>query len=151
MQRKPNIILGISPGTRSMGYAIMADGELVDWGVKYFQGKWTKAKAERIIRTIDKISKDYGITKISLKISKHTTSSKNLNKIYSKIKECTLSNGLTLEEFTIDDLKERCNKAKNLAEVRKFVIYRHPELGDMKSDKISIDYKRQMEAIAILT
>jgi hypothetical protein len=30
-----------------MGYAVMSDGELVDWGVKSFKGKWSKKREKK--------------------------------------------------------------------------------------------------------
>lgn len=70
--RKRNIILGISPGTRYVGYAVMIDGELVDWGLKSFKGKWSNKKKSQILSSIQAIVARYFLQKINVKvINKH--------------------------------------------------------------------------------
>ena len=52
MDMIPNVILGISPSTRSLGIAVMRNGDLVDWKTKTFPGKFSKEKVKSIVGVI---------------------------------------------------------------------------------------------------
>ncbi|MBS1586014.1 MAG: hypothetical protein JSS82_10780 [Bacteroidetes bacterium] len=60
--------LGISIGTWSIGVAVIADNELLEWRVKTFPGIWSACKLKRILKTIEQIMDDrYRITSVGIK------------------------------------------------------------------------------------
>jgi hypothetical protein len=45
-------ILGINPGTQSVGIAVLQDGKLTHWKVQKFQGRWSEGKRKAIMHFI---------------------------------------------------------------------------------------------------
>ena len=132
-----------------MGFAIMSDGELVDWGVKNFKGKWSKKRENKILQIFQRLVIDYQVSGIAVKISHSTRRSKNLERIYLLIRTSTKERGLKLSEFSIEKIKQNCLKAKNKQEVVRFLKRRFPELNGDVSRKTKDSYFRQFEAIAV--
>lgn len=60
-------VLGISPGTRSMGIAVLQGKELIDWRVKTKDGLWSERKLKKWLLTIDRYFWRYGVNVIALK------------------------------------------------------------------------------------
>lgn len=64
-------ILGISPGKRTMGVALIANGTLIDWRIK------TTKKSdgfERYIKYIDTVARSHSVVTIAIKESSHIRS-----------------------------------------------------------------------------
>jgi len=148
MRQKQNIILGISPGTRSMGYAVMSDGELVDWGVKSFKGKWSKEKGEKILSAFQRLVGDYKITKVCLKVSCPSKNSQHLDNVYCMLKNSVKENSLKLLTFSIENLKRHCSQAKNKQCLIEFLKRRFPELNSNFLAKNNYFCHKLFEAIA---
>jgi len=147
-------ILGINPGTRYLGIAVLHDSELLDWRVKTFRGKWTKEKAERILDVIGEHIELYDINRIALKKLHPSRSSKNLKLLVSRIKALANKNRIKVRSYSINMLErfflvdEKSNK-KNLAEkiVSEYPVLIH-ELEKEKSNRNSY-YLRIFEAVAL--
>lgn len=105
MKRKRNIVLGISPGTRSFGYAVLRDGELVNWGLKTYRGKWSKGKQRTILDAVDELIVLHGITGIGAKVNHPSRSSKALESLYRKINQIAKKRNLHISCFTLGQLK----------------------------------------------
>jgi hypothetical protein len=132
-----------------MGYAIMSDGELVDWGVKNFKGKWSKERENKILQIFQRLVIDYQVSGIAIKISRSTQRSRNLERIYLLVRTTTKERRLKLSEFSIEELKQNCAKAKNKQELIQFLKRRFPELNRDLPRKTQDSYVRQFEAIAV--
>ena len=63
-----NTILGISPGTRFIGIAILADGKLVNWQVRSFPGEWSDEKLRVILAAIDTVIVRYRIEQVTVPV-----------------------------------------------------------------------------------
>ena len=61
------VMLGISPGTRTMGLAVLRRGELIEWRVKTYKGVWSKEKLAYILRAIEKMCEYYQVTSVAIK------------------------------------------------------------------------------------
>jgi len=149
MRPKPNTILGISPGTRSMGYAIMSDGELVDWGVKNFKGKWSKKREIKIFQIFQRLVNDYQVSGVAIKMSRFSERSRNLERIYLLIRTSTKKMGLRLFEFSIEEIKQNCENVRNKQEMVQFLKSRFPELNRELQRETQNNYFRQFESIAV--
>jgi len=154
MTRNAIRIIGINPGTRYLGIAVFDGSELLDWRIKSFPGKWTKAKEAKIIAMIRQQIEFYDIKKIIIKKLHPSRSSKNLELLVStlealgkkkriKIHACSIKE---LEKTFVGDMKP--NK-QNLAEsiVRQFPAL-VPELKKEKTNKNSY-HLRMIEAVAL--
>lgn len=60
--------LGISLGTRTLGYALSCDGTLVDWQVHNFKDQWSEGKLKRIVRMIERKAEKYQADHIVIKV-----------------------------------------------------------------------------------
>ena len=114
------VILGINPGARYLGYALLQRSDLRDWGIKAVKGKWTpekKKKIERIFQDfLDEFKPDY----IAIKKLHPARSSAELDTQISKLKELCHIHKIPVYEYSIEYLEkmilsERLNK-KNLVE-----------------------------------
>ncbi|MCK9421232.1 MAG: hypothetical protein M0Q38_01400 [Bacteroidales bacterium] len=149
MPGKPITILGISPGTRCLGYAVLSDGELVDWGLKTFKGKWTKNRERKILMAFNRLLTDYQVSAVALKLCRSVCRTANLNRVYSLIKSTVKKNGLRYSQLTIEKLKQACSQAKSKQDISKFLKTRYPELNEGPANTKEGDYIRQFEAIAV--
>lgn len=61
-------VLGISPGTRSIGLAVFSDNTLVHWQVKTFQKKWSEQKLKTILLALERITSRYVVSQVICKI-----------------------------------------------------------------------------------
>jgi glycerophosphoryl diester phosphodiesterase len=105
MAKNTTILLGISPGTITMGFAVMGKIRLADWGVKNFRGKWSEAKLVKIISVISEITEKYKITAVVIKVPDPSRSSYALDRVVLEIKAYTKRKKIQLYTFSLDDLK----------------------------------------------
>src|SRR4030066_99735 len=105
MTKKDKRILGINPCTRYLGLAVLYDSELMDWRIKTFKGKWTKAKAKRILESISEYIELYNINTISLKKIHPSRSSGNLKYLVLRIKTWAKRNKVKIYQYSIKELE----------------------------------------------
>jgi RNase H-fold protein (predicted Holliday junction resolvase) len=150
MRLKPSIILGLSPGNKSMGYAVMSEEELIDWGVKNFRGKWSNSKKNKILRTIQNMISAFQPSMLAIKVNQTSLSSKNPNMIYRSIKENTKKIRLKSAFLSIEELKRTCAEARNKQEMVKYLKQRFPELNKNLPMKGTDTNSKEFEAIAAI-
>ena len=154
MVRESLKIIGINPGTRYVGIALFQGPELWDWRIKVFEGKWTKAKMEKIREAISGFIKRHEPNVIAMKKLHPSRSSPNLKKLVAKVKEISRRKGLKVCQYSIKDLEsffnpeEKINK-KGLAEMitSKYPVLSH-EFRKEKSNKNAY-HIRMFEAVAL--
>jgi hypothetical protein len=154
MAKEPNRIMGINPGTRYLGLAIIDGSGLLDWRIKSFEGKWTKGKVDRILDTIRKQIDYFDINAIILKKLHPSRSSKNLKIVVLKIMSLARNRRIKIQSHSIKELEKtyiegvKLNK-RNLAEriVGEYPVLVH-EFNKEKSHKNSY-YLRMIEAVAL--
>jgi hypothetical protein len=132
-----------------MGYAIMSDGELVDWGVKNFKGKWSKKREIKIFQIFQRLVNDYQVSGVAIKMSRFSERSRNLERIYLLIRTSTKKMGLRLFEFSIEEIKQNCENVRNKQEMVQFLKSRFPELNRELQRETQNNYFRQFESIAV--
>lgn len=107
------VILGISPGTRSIGIAIIKDKKLIDCRIKTFKGKWSEGKLSDIVVFIESLVKDYAISHIALKTINISRTSNGLVSAIFKIKALAVRAKIVIGIFTIHDLKRHLLRGQN--------------------------------------
>lgn len=148
MRQKPNIILGISPGTRAMGWAVLSDGELVDWGVKNFKGKWAKKKENKILNTFEKLLHEYHISKVAMKKICPMQYSRNLKRVNALMKFSVKEKELMLSVISLEKLKQHCGKVRNKQAMVEFLKSKYHEINNKPTTKIRVTSIKEFEAIA---
>ena len=154
MKREPKVILGITPGTRYLGVAILHSSELQDWRTKTFRGKWSSLKKKNILATIERMIEQYQVTDISLKKFHPSRTSKNLDKLIIEIEELSKSKALRIYHYTIEEIKKSLSKETRINKRRlsEMLAERNPELLTelIQEDKNRNSYYgRVLEAVAM--
>ena len=108
------VTLGISPGTRTMGLAVIRDGELIEWRVKTFKGIWSKEKLKYILRAIEKMCDYYRVTAVAMKKVDPLRSSKQLDVLTNNLIAHAKKKHLRIATYSLPELmKVTGRKQKN--------------------------------------
>ncbi len=147
------VILGISPGTRVMGIAIMHSGELIEWRVKSFKGKWSKEKQLAILKMVAKLCDYYTVRRIVVKKVDPLRSSPQLDGLISAIVQQAKRQTLLIKTLSLEELDyDTQSKSMTKGVLSEKVVDRHPELKQeyIKERNNQKEYYTKMfEAIAI--
>jgi Holliday junction resolvasome RuvABC endonuclease subunit len=98
-------IIGVSPGTRYVGFAIFYGSELRDWGVKNIEGRWSKEKQKRIMAFISNLTEQHKTNALAIKKLHVSRTSPNLNRLVARIKESSERKGLKVYQHSIKELE----------------------------------------------
>lgn len=148
------VVLGISPGTRIIGLAVVINGELVEWKVKSFKEKWCPEKQTGIISIVDRLIDYYGVKAISLKKIDPLKSSNQLDSLMAAIEKLGIDRNIAFNKYSLTQLAYdhqsgiRIGKAK-LAET---IVERHPELKKEYFKEVNSQveyYSKMFEAVAL--
>jgi len=154
MPKRTLKIIGINPGKRYLGIAVLQGPELMDWRVKVLKGKWSKEKMKRAVEIISEFIDRYEPGVLAIKKLHPSRRSKNLNRLVARIKEFSRRKGLKVYQYSIKDLEGffiqegKLNK-KNLAEL---IASEYPVLFyELKREKTNKNhyYFRMFEAVAL--
>jgi len=130
-----------------MGFAVLIEGELVDWGMKSFKGKWSKDKKKIILRSFLYFINYYHVTRVVIKVNRPYLSSKNLIELNEELLQTAKSSKLRVYLLTIDKLKRRF-RARNKVDLARNISNRFPECRLKVTDYVTNNF-RLIEAIAI--
>jgi Holliday junction resolvasome RuvABC endonuclease subunit len=122
-------ILGISPGTRTVGLAVIRDGRLVEWRVKTFPKKWSKGKLQHIQKALTQTCEYYGISLMAIKKIDPAKSSRKLDRLVSSIQSLAQKRKIRVRYYTIHDLYDRTGNAKRRkGQIAEYVLEQYSEL-----------------------
>ena len=144
----PKAILGISPGTRTMGLAVIRNGELIEWQVKTFKGTWSKDKLKHILGAIRKICDYFDVNAITLKKVDPIRSSAQLELLTDHLTAWTKKNTMRVATYSIHDLNAYTGrKQRNLHHaISEHVLEIYPALRQeyMKERNNECEYYSKM-------
>lgn len=135
MQKEKIVVLGISLGTRRLGISVMQDGELLDWRMTVFKGKWSEVKLGKILGYLRRCINKHSIKVIVLKVPCLIESSPGLQTLITELKEKFTSKDTTVVQYNVTDLKrfcfpnQRCSK-KALVE---YISQKFPEVQSISA------------------
>lgn len=147
-------LLGISPGTRILGLAVIKKGELVEWSVKTFKDKWSKEKQQFILASIKQFCTLYGVETISLKKVDPLRSSKELDKLQVAIISLANQKSIEVVQYSLSDLdyENRTGEKQTKDNLSQHIVRKHPQLRQdyIRERKNRREYYTKMfEAIAM--
>ena len=147
-------LLGISPGTRVIGIAVIIKGELVEWKVKSFKEKWSKEKCRAILSIINRLIEHYDVTILSIKKIDPLRSSPQLEALVASIEKLGGVRRIAVRKFSLSDLDyaNRSGKRDGKVKLTERLVKKHPELKHeyFKEQNNRREYYIKMfEAIAI--
>jgi Holliday junction resolvasome RuvABC endonuclease subunit len=155
MRKTPLTILGISPGTRSVGLAVMRAGELVEWRVKTFKGSWTHGKLKDILFVLTRYIEDHKVKVLAMKKPDANRSSFGLDQLISELTVWAKMNRIKVHPISLEKMKQHFTKEENFTKKQmiKQVALKSPELhseyNKEQRNKNSY-YKKMFEAIIMV-
>jgi Holliday junction resolvasome RuvABC endonuclease subunit len=147
-------ILGINPGTRYLGIAVLQGPELMDWRIKILKGKWSEEKMQKALGIVSDFMERHQPNILAIKKLHTSRRSENLLRLANKIKEFSKRKKIKVYQYSIKEVEnlfiedEKLNK-RNLIEVmaKRYPILYH-DLNREKSHKNPY-YFRVFEAVAM--
>jgi hypothetical protein len=130
MANNSRVILGISPGSRIIGLAVIISGELVEWKVKSFKEKWCCDKRAAILSVIEKLFDHYDVSVISLKKMDPLKSSFQTDALVLSIEQLGERKKVEVLRYSLSDLDydSRPNKRDGKTKLPEQVVEKHPVL-----------------------
>ena len=127
-----NTILGISPGTKYIGVAVLRNGNLHDWKVKSYKGTWSDEKLDKALGYLEKLVISHVINHIACKVPHESRTSHGVNAIIQKIQEIAREYKIKFELYTIEDIKNLFKMHfANRYILSEHVARRYPEITDI--------------------
>ena len=147
-------LLGISPGTRVVGLAVIQKGALVEWKVKTFKETWSGDKRRKITATIHRICEYHNIDVIALKKNDPFKSSLQLDRLLSSILSYGRTHGIKVKQYSLSDLDFdlQTGKKQQRVALSEHVVDRHPEVRKeylQERNNRKEYYTKMFEAIAM--
>lgn len=145
-------VLGISPGSRYVGIALLRNGELHQWKVKSYKGIYEPAKVDRTLLYIEKLIVMQIVHSIACKVPHPKRTSLVLNRVIQRIQEIAEEYKIDIRIYTIEDLKSLFKmKFSNKYLLAEYVAKKYPQLNAIliRERKNKVRYHiRTFEAIA---
>jgi Holliday junction resolvasome RuvABC endonuclease subunit len=147
------MILGISPGTSRFGFAVIRNKELIHWGTKSYKGKWDGQKLKRIIKTLEQLIVEYGITQVAMKYPDHPPVAKEYNQLIGSLNVFIESKFLTLNYYHLKQVKRYFGKGNVVSkrDVFELIKQEYPEIEKRKRSMFlyNFHYAKLLEATAV--
>src|SRR5580700_8409516 len=147
-------ILGISPGTRVIGLAVIRKGELVEWKVKTFKEMWSRSKRKAILATIRKLCEYHNVKVLAIKKIDPLRSSRQLDSIVAAITKQAEQCGIKVKPYSLSDLEFdlQTGKKQTKNDLNAQVAEKHPEVKNeylRERNNRREYYTKMFEAIAM--
>lgn len=97
-------VLGISPGTRSMGLAVFSGGTLVYWQVKSFKGVWSERKLYSILKVVTAVLDKYCVSMVVCKMVHPSYQSDILEELVNNIQRVCVQKGVRFSACYLEDI-----------------------------------------------
>lgn len=147
-------LLGISPGTRIVGLAVLEEGELVQWKVKTFKAAWSWKKRMDILGAIERLCASHDVGMIAIKKIDALRSSPGLNRLIRAIRRQAERGNIHVASYSLSDLDhdKRDDGDLTRAQLAEEVAARHPrvqhKLARERGNRTEY-YTKMFEAIAM--
>jgi len=147
-------IIGLNPGTRYMGFAVLYGMDLRDWGVRNIEGSWSKDKLTKIMLILSSLFDTYEPKFLAIKKLNPSRGSPNLSQLVDRIKDIAKEKGMKIREYSLSQLKkffqeEGRLKKKGLAQI---IASQYPTLFyELRKEQNNMlpYYIRMFEAVAL--
>ncbi len=147
-------VLGISPGTRIIGIAIIQDGELVEWKVRTFRERWSSEKRKAMLGAIRQLCEYYSVGMIAVKKVDPLRSSPEHDRLVRDFTQQAKRYGIKVRHFSLSelDIATPGHKRKTKRVIAEKVAEMHPEVRHeyiKERNNRKEYYIKMFEAIAI--
>lgn len=139
-----------------MGVAVLDGSDLIDWGVKVIEGKWSSDKLAKIANVVSRLITDYQPSVMAIKKTHSSRTSSQLDKVCRQIKLIAQNHRLELRQYSIEDIKVFHGQSANAGKTKlaELVSIKYPVLIRelRKEQNASNSYHiRMFEAVALAT
>ena len=146
-------ILGISPGTRNIGIAVIENNELLEWQVINFKHRCNIKKLHIIVRTIESLCEHFNVTSVGMKQPVLFRSSKDLKNLTYFMERMLKKNKLLYAKYTLTELKVHSCKTgrQTKSELMECIVEKYPILRKLYLKERNSQrpyYQKMFEAIA---
>ena len=154
MPKKPLRIIGINPGTRYLGVAVLYGQELLDWRIKVLDGKWSKDKIVKAIGIVSELIGQHEPEALAIKKLHLSRRSENLSRLANKIKVLARRKKLKVYQYSIKEIEdffiegEKLNRRNLIEAMVKLYPILHHDLNKERNHKNPY-YFRMFEAVAL--
>jgi len=153
MIKESQKVLGINPGTRYLGYAVLYGQELVDWGIKVLKGKWSEGKIKKAIRILSDLIERYEPNVLVIKKLHPARRTENLLRLTNTIKRFVQRKNLKVYQYSIKEIEKSLIKNGKLNKRNIFEImvecYPSLQIGQRREEICKNPYfYRTLEAVA---
>jgi hypothetical protein len=153
MPKREHNILAVNPGTKYLGLVVFEGPDLVYWGIKVLEGKWSREKLRKMETILLDLIEHHAITMIVQKRPDLSKSSQNLNRLAAAIEQIAEKHKLGHRSYSLDNLKKSLapSMRTNKMDIAGLVAARHrfliPSLHKERKKKHPY-FIRMFEAIA---
>ncbi|MGV3598050.1 MAG: hypothetical protein ACO1PI_09285 [Bacteroidota bacterium] len=149
-------VIGISPGTRTIGIAIFCNRELIHWQVKTFTGPWSDIKRVNMLTALHRILTKYPVTTLICKVADSGKASEPLQELLQSVQRLCRELHIRYVPCVLEDMVEAIipsNKRVTREFMADYLVLRYPELShELTKEKRKYChhpyYLRLFEAIA---
>lgn len=154
MEKINRSVLGISPGTRTLGIAICYNNELLDWKTLNFKGEWSCEKMKKVLEVIRTIIEVNDINMISIKEPKPTINHDPVCNLVEQLEIIAYALNIPCRRYSLNDIRKYYLKGLkgDKTEIRQKLIQRYPALyleGQKEEANQNPYYVRMFEAISV--
>lgn len=103
-----NTILGISPGMRQVGIALIVDGKLVNWKIRHFFGNGSEQKVSEIVWAVERLLIRYNVTGLAVKINPQDRTTEYFQQIVAGLQFTAHSRGIMFSTYGMTELYLKC-------------------------------------------
>lgn len=147
-------ILAINPGTRYIGIAVFNGTDLVDWGVKVIEGKWSPEKLVKAGAVVSDLITDYHPNAIVIKRHHPSRTSAQLDELCREIRGIAEKYGIEVRDYSIEEIEAFHSQGirTNKVQLAELVSVKYPALTRAfhREQQSSNPYNvRMFEAVAL--
>lgn len=147
------VVLGISPGTRSTGIAVLNESKLVRWQRLSFPKKWSKEKLHCILNAITSWIDLHKIETIAVKIPDELPISEAYIQLVGAINVLCENKNIRPTYYTLSEIKQRYDSKNKINKhcLVNFLLEYFPELQihlQNADSRKKIYYEKVFEAVA---
>jgi Holliday junction resolvasome RuvABC endonuclease subunit len=114
MAKESQRIIGINPGTRYLGIAVLYGQELMDWRIKTLDGKWSEKKIEKARKILAELIDLYEPNVLVIKKLHPARRTENLLRLTNKIKDFAKKKKLRVYQYSIKEIEKRFSDGEKL-------------------------------------
>ena len=154
MAREAIRIIGLNPGTRYLGIAVLDGSELMDWRIKVLEGKWSEEKLKKTTEILSELFNQYEPNALAIKKLHPSRRTENLLRLSDKIKNFARLKKLKVYQYSIKEIEsffiedEKLNKQNLIDTIANLYPILHHDLSKERSQKNAY-YIRAFEAVAL--